>query len=800
MIKKWILFFLLLSPGLLSAQTFNQVSPYDVITYNGDTLNFSFTGIPAGAWGNAVLRLYFEGDDGDFVEWLDAYDENLNYLGRIGPNPQGDCAPEDSVDIVFAALPSIPNWAANGSIEFILVPTFDVDQFCIVNQAKVRLIFNYCQFGQPVQLAQASAADSLVCAIDGAVALSGIPAGGTFSGPGVSGNTFDPAGLPIGSYTLTYSATDSIGCFSTDEVEVVINTSPSVAPGLFACPGDPFTITPAGGVEFIFFSDAGMTMPLDTGATFTTPPLFAPATYYVATRDVDENYSYSLFSDQNFTTVDHDALGGDDRGGICLTPDFVFVNCDASAVRYDHNLTPGSGLSLPVRDGMFSDLRSGRIYTLWDGSSDPQFAPFTFTATSVREMDTLLNITASELPFTEPVELGQNLGYTGIFSGYGYLGLYSGETNHYYVVDLDAGFVNDLGAGTLPAFGNENWAIWGLLEGDCAGNFSVIFRDNLSSNLIRYELPSGPATIVASFSDLSDCGTVGYSPTDNRWYFHYENSGQFGGFSETLGYADGGAIGPVACGGGGLSCPIEVDIDVTQLSIGNDTTICDGGTATFSSGLGYSSISWNGNNTNQTVFSTTSTGPVIFEGVDLNGCTLRDTVIVSSVPGPDASFTYVPIGLSVDFVDATSAGLAPYTYHWEFGDGTNANTGNATHTYPAPGNYHVCLTVTDARGCEDEYCDAILVGGAGIEDAIGGRVSLYPNPAQDRVTVDLSLSRSEDVTIKVLGLQGQVLRTELRPAFSSGQVELNLSDLAAGIYLVQVSTPRGAVMRRLVLE
>ncbi len=43
-------------------------------------------------------------------------------------------------------------------------------------------------------------------------------------------------------------------------------------------------------------------------------------------------------------------------------------------------------------------------------------------------------------------------------------------------------------------------------------------------------------------------------------------------------------------------------------------------------------------------------------------------------------------------------GRAPYTYHWDFGDGTTANQQYPTHTYSSIGRYTVVLTVTDSQG------------------------------------------------------------------------------------------------------
>lgn len=65
-----------------------------------------------------------------------------------------------------------------------------------------------------------------VCSNDADVVLSGgSPAGGVYSGTGVSGGNFDPS---VGTQTITYSYTDSNGCTGSVNANVAVFTAPTV--------------------------------------------------------------------------------------------------------------------------------------------------------------------------------------------------------------------------------------------------------------------------------------------------------------------------------------------------------------------------------------------------------------------------------------------------------------------------------------------------------------------------------------------------------------------------------------------
>ncbi|GAB4132954.1 MAG: hypothetical protein Fur0041_04760 [Bacteroidia bacterium] len=67
-----------------------------------------------------------------------------------------------------------------------------------------------------------TASATTVCLDDANVTLNGSPSGGVWSGPGVSGNSFDPS-VGAGAQNLTYSYTDSNGCEGSASVVINVN-------------------------------------------------------------------------------------------------------------------------------------------------------------------------------------------------------------------------------------------------------------------------------------------------------------------------------------------------------------------------------------------------------------------------------------------------------------------------------------------------------------------------------------------------------------------------------------------------
>jgi len=95
-----------------------------------------------------------------------------------------------------------------------------------------------------------------------------------------------------------------------------------------------------------------------------------------------------------------------------------------------------------------------------------------------------------------------------------------------------------------------------------------------------------------------------------------------------------------------------------------------------------------------------------------NNCTSTfcDSIWVGNNPMPCQNyFSYSTQGLLSAFYGYAFGGTAPYTYFWDFGDGTTSTAAYATHTYGAGGTYTVTLTTADAAGCTYTTTQQIFV-------------------------------------------------------------------------------------------
>jgi hypothetical protein len=69
----------------------------------------------------------------------------------------------------------------------------------------------------------------------------------------------------------------------------------------------------------------------------------------------------------------------------------------------------------------------------------------------------------------------------------------------------------------------------------------------------------------------------------------------------------------------------------------------------------------------------------------------------------------------------------------------------------------------------------------------GSTVSIYPNPTQDVLNIDLYTSKVQNTTVKVLDMSGRIVKQiQARSEVGMNKLSLSLGDIASGVYTVQI--------------
>jgi hypothetical protein len=242
------------------------------------------------------------------------------------------------------------------------------------------------------------------------------------------------------------------------------------------------------------------------------------------------NFQVDALDATGCRVIDHDAITGDDRGGIAISNTHVFYSGDSATGRFDLETLAGASIQR-VADAMVSNLRTGAVYTLANGTTALTSAGGMANALIALDGATGA-LTSTRITLSQPISLG-SFTRVGVFSGWDRAVIFSG--GRAYHVSLPDGAVIDLGMVTIPSGSTcENSWFYGVAE--YFGGALYVDYVQSSTTIARTRLPDGMTAPLSRFTNLSDMCSFTVSPTQRRWYFHHEGSGQFGGSSETLGY------------------------------------------------------------------------------------------------------------------------------------------------------------------------------------------------------------------------------------------------------------------------
>ena len=147
-------------------------------------------------------------------------------------------------------------------------------------------------------------------------------------------------------------------------------------------------------------------------------------------------------------------------------------------------------------------------------------------------------------------------------------------------------------------------------------------------------------------------------------------------------------------------------------------------------------------------------------------------------------------------------GGATASYFWDFGDGSTSTDFEPTHEYTAGGSYTICLTITTDL-CTDTQCDTVTIAPTAIEEEqILNQLLVYPNPANNNITIQIENGYSSDVVIFISDLNGRNVQQVFTGTLNQGVQTFNadIQSLPAGIYMLQVTGEHGNEIQKIVKE
>lgn len=126
----------------------------------------------------------------------------------------------------------------------------------------------------------------------------------------------------------------------------------------------------------------------------------------------------------------------------------------------------------------------------------------------------------------------------------------------------------------------------------------------------------------------------------------------------------------------------------------------------------------------------------------------------------------------------------PTGWRWDFGDGSMSEERHPIHRFSESGTYEICLTVSNAHG-SDTHCETFHVGtvSVGEEKEAERYVSVYPNPMDNDLYIDVKDYYPQAAKVILYDLQGRVVKEQ---RLYHGSNYMYVGGLPAGMYMYKV--------------
>ncbi|MGC9331275.1 MAG: PKD domain-containing protein, partial [Bacteroidales bacterium] len=593
---------------------------------------------------------------------------------------------------------------------------------------------------------------SNLCIGDSPITLSATPAGGTWSGPGTTGDQFDPSSAGIGTHTIYYEVNDG-ACSAIDNIQITVSDyyDATIDPVADICENDAaitLTAADAGGT----WSGTGIT---DASAGTFDPDVAGPG---------DHTITYEITGscgDSDTEIIHVDAM-----------PDASITNPGAFCL-----IDPATNLSAATSGGTWSGT----------GITDPVNGTFDPGVAGMGNFVITYEITNGACLASDQVTLYVSDGYDASID------------------PVDDLCENDAPITLTATDAGGTWSGTGITDGNTGtfdpavagpGDFTISYEitgscGDTDTEIIHVDaMPDINISNIGPFCEGDAPVSLSATPAGGTWSGNGVSAGEFS---------------PVSAGIGTHTITYEVTNGVCTATESIDATVYEQPDATINDPgalcVGDDPVTltaetsggtWSGDGVTGDQFDPAAAGmgyATIYYEVTVGSCSDSDELVVmvgaspvvnlditnaSSATASDGAATAIPSG-----------GLSPYSFQWSTGD-----TDNTIEDVPA-GLYS--LIVTDAAGCvstlpvEIDFVDAITANETGF--------AVYPNPANNSIYIEMI---NMDVQqIKLVNTLGQTIIT--RNVQSDIEI-FDVSEIKPGVYFLEINTETSQYIEKVLVK
>jgi hypothetical protein len=135
------------------------------------------------------------------------------------------------------------------------------------------------------------------------------------------------------------------------------------------------------------------------------------------------------------------------------------------------------------------------------------------------------------------------------------------------------------------------------------------------------------------------------------------------------------------------------------------------------------------------------------------------------------------VAVSNNTLTANASGA---TYQWvDCDNGNAAITGETGQSFTATQSGNYAVVVTENNCSDTSGCFNVIV--VGLKISTGSEITLYPNPTEDRLLIEMT--EAQEVIVSVIDMKGITVKRQL---LEGKTLELSIKDLPSASYLLKI--------------